>query len=97
MSNTPKLDEGLFKALQRYKRIKRYDVYKSKNDERLNNGFDYSDLIFENMVSEHIYRNVIISYFIEFLTDYFFNIIEHVKYFDNFKNFTVKPKDKNRR
>ena len=88
---------NLFKDLERYKRIKRYDVFKSKNDERLNNGFDYREVLFQNSLSKHIFRNVLVSYFVDFLTDYFTNIIEHVKYFDNFKNFTVKSGDKNRR
>jgi hypothetical protein len=87
----------LFKDLYRYKRVKIYDTKKSKHDNRLNGGYDYKDELMQMNLSEHIFRSEYVRFFLEFINDYFYNVIGRIKTLDNWKNFTVKPEDKNRR
>ena len=87
----------LFRDLYNYKRVKRYDATKSKHDFRENQGNDYADELFQINLSDHIFRSPYVNYFLEFMNDYFYNIIGKIKTLDNWKNFTVKPDDKNRK
>ena len=87
----------LFKNLYNYKAVKRYDATKAKHDFRENLGNDYADELFQTNLSDHIFRSPYVNYFLEFMNDYFYNIISRIKTLDNWKNFTVKPDDKNRR
>ena len=86
-----------FKDLYRYKRVKRYDAYKTKNDIRKGQGHDYSESLFQQNLSGHIFRSPYVEFFLSFLNDYFTNIIGRIKTLDNWKNFTVNENDKNRR
>ena len=87
----------LFKDLYKYKRVKIYDAKKSRHDGRLHQGHEYKDALMHMNLSEHIFRSEYVRLFLEFINDYFYNIISRIKTLDNWKNFTVKPEDKNRR
>jgi hypothetical protein len=86
---------GLYDDLYRYKREKRYDYQKSRKDNRLNLGYDYSDDLISNSVSKHIFRNETMRDFISFCTDYYMNTIKQIRKMKNWKNFTADKDDKN--
>jgi hypothetical protein len=86
---------GLYDDLFRYKGDKRYDYQKSRKDNRLNLGYDYSEDLIRNNISKHIFRNETIRDFIDFCTDYYMNTIRQIRKMKNWKNFTVDNDDKN--
>jgi len=82
--------ESLFKDLLKYKLQNLYSGAKTRKDNRLNLGFDYSEQLMQRNLSGHILRNQTMSDFISFINDYLMNIINSVKKLQQFKNYTVK-------
>lgn len=87
--------EELFKDLLKYKRKNLYSGAKTRNDKRLNLGFDYENSLMQRNISNHILRNSTINDFISFLNDYLFNTIKSIKKLQQWKNFTVDKDDTN--
>jgi hypothetical protein len=80
------LESGLYK----YKLGKKYDLTKTLNDKKLNQGRDYSDDLLKNALSKHIQRNSIMSTFINFIQDMFVNNVKAVSKLKVFKAYSVK-------
>jgi len=87
--------ESLFKDLLKYKLSNLYEGAKTRKDNRLNLGFNYSDQLMQRNLSSHIQRNQTMREFIGFLNDYLMNLIRSVKQLQQWKNFTVKKDDIN--
>jgi hypothetical protein len=86
---------SLYKDLLAYKRRSLYKVARTRKDSKLNVGSDYQDRgLLQNMLSKHIQRNQTISEFIDFLNDYFLNILKAPRFLKGYKNYTVKKDDK---
>lgn len=79
------LESGLYK----YKLSKKYDLTKTLNDKKRNQGRDYSDDLLKNALSKHIQRNSIMSTFINFIQDMFVNNVKAVSKLKVFKAFSV--------
>jgi len=88
---------NLFKDLFKYKLVNLYDYKKTRKDNRLNLGYNYSDKLLNDNLSQHIQRNDILSTFILFLNDYFYRIVKSVKTLQGYKNYTIKKDDTNLR
>lgn len=87
--------ESLFKDLLKYKLVNLYSSSKTRKDNRLHLGFDYSNKLMQRNLSSHILRNQTILDFIGFLNDYLFNLIGGIKSLQQWKNYTVKKDDRN--
>lgn len=87
--------ESLYKDLLKYKLKNLYSGAKTRKDNLLNKGFDYSDSLMQRNLSGHITRNQTISDFISFINDYLSEIINAVKRLQQWKNFTVKKDNTN--
>lgn len=83
---------SLYKDLYKYKLIKKYDLTKSMNDLRRNEGRDYSDNLLKNSLSNHIQRKDTMRDFIGFLQDVFVENVKTVTKLKLFKAFAM-PKD----
>jgi hypothetical protein len=85
----------MFDNLFLYKKIRIYDNAKSRKDDRLNIGYDYTNEPFlARMLSRHIIRNQTLNEFLIFIDDYIFNLLKGVKVLKSYKNYTVKKDDK---
>jgi len=87
--------ESLFKNLLKYKLKNLYSGAKTRKDNRLNTGHDYSNSLMQNNLSRHILRNQTMTDFISFLNDYLTHILDSVKSLQQWKNYTVKKDNKN--
>lgn len=87
--------ESLYKDLLKYKLRNLYSGAKTRKDSRLNTGYDYTESLMQNNLSNHIIRNQTMFDFISFLNDYLVNVISSVKKLQQWKNFTVKKDDIN--
>lgn len=83
---------SLYKDLYKYKLIKKYDLTKSMNDLRRNEGRDYSDNLLKNSLSNHIQRKDTMRDFINFIQDVFVENVKTVTKLKLFKAFAM-PKD----
>jgi hypothetical protein len=84
---------NLFQDLFKYKLVNLYDYKKTRKDNRLNLGYDYSERLINDNVSQHILRNDIVNTFVLFLNDYFYRIIRSIKSLQGYKNYTIKKDD----
>ena len=84
---------SLFKDLLGYKRKKLYDYAKTRKDNRLNLGYDYSEDLLKNTVSDHILRNQVVNDFVAMLNDYILNLVSGIRRLKLYKNYTVKKED----
>jgi len=84
---------NLFQDLFKYKLVNLYDYKKTRKDNRLNLGYDYSERLINDNVSQHILRNDIVNTFVLFLNDYFYRIIKSIKSLQGYKNYTIKKDD----
>jgi len=80
---------NLYEGLYRYKIIKKYSLTKTMNDQRKNQGRDYSKSILRNALSKHIQRNDTLTDFISFIQDLFVENIKTVSKLKVFKAFSV--------
>lgn len=80
---------GIFDGLYKYKIQKKYDLVKSMNDKKLNNGRDYSTDLLKNSLSKHIQRNSTLNTFIEFIQDTFVENVKLVSKLQVWKAFSV--------
>jgi hypothetical protein len=87
--------ESLFKDLLKYKLKNLYSGAKSRKDNRLNTGFDYSSSLMQNNLARHILRNQTLIDFVSFINDYLSQLINAVKNLQQWKNYTVKKDDNN--
>jgi hypothetical protein len=87
--------ESLYKGLLKYKLKKLYSSRKTRKDNRLNLGYDYSESLMQRNMSSHVLRNQTISDFISFINDYLMNLIRSIKMMQQYKNYTVKKDDTN--
>jgi hypothetical protein len=83
---------GLFDGLFRYKRAKIYNLTKTMNDRRANEGRDFSKDLLVNSLSRHIQRKDLMQNFIGFIQDIFVENIKTVTRLKLFKAFSM-PKD----
>lgn len=88
---------GLFDNLFGYKRVKLYDVAKTRNDVRLNRPNQYSDNLISRNVSTHLLRNATVKAFLLFVNDYMLTVIKGIRHLKNYKNYTVDKDDNNTR
>jgi len=92
---------ALFDNLFGYARERRYDFHKTRKDERLNSGYDYEKLppgeFLGRAVSGHIQRNETMQHFMMFMSDAVLNLLKSARYLKKYKNYTVKPDDKQTR
>lgn len=83
---------SLYKDLYKYKLVKKYDLTKTMNDLRKNEGRDYTDNLLKNSLSEHIQRKDTMRDFIGFIQDIFVERVKAVTRLKLFKAFAM-PKD----
>ena len=83
---------SLYKDLYKYKLIKKYNLTKSMNDLRRNEGRDYSNDLLKNSLSKHIQRKDTMRDFISFIQDVFVENVKNVTKLKLFKAFAM-PKD----
>jgi len=93
---------GLFTNLLGYKVRRRYDFAKSRKDSRLNAGYNYDDNLsgsefMGRSLSGHIQRNETIQHFLIFMDDTLKNLLKATRHLKHYKNYTVKPDDKQTR
>lgn len=86
---------SLFTGLFRYKLIKKYNLTKTMNDRRRNEGRDYSKDLLKNSLSKHIQRKDIMKDFLGFIQDIFVENIKAVTKLKLFKAYSM-PKDYDR-
>lgn len=86
---------SLFTGLFRYKLIKKYNLTKTMNDRRRNEGRDYSKDLLKNSLSKHIQRKDIMKDFLGFIQDIFVENIKAVTRLKLFKAYSM-PKDYDR-
>jgi hypothetical protein len=84
---------SLFKGLLGYKRKKLYDYAKSRKDNRLHLGYDYSEDLMRNTLSDHILRNSVMNDFTSLINDYVINLVSGIRRLKLYKNYTVKKDD----
>jgi hypothetical protein len=84
---------NLFQDLFKYKLVKLYDYKKTRKDNRLNLGYNYSERLINDNISQHILRNDIINTFVLFLNDYLYGIVKSIKALQGYKNYTIKKDD----
>jgi hypothetical protein len=82
----------LYKDLYKYKLGKKYNITKSANDYKLNEGRDYSYDLMTKGLSPHIQRKETMKDFIEFIQDMFVTSTRAVTQLKLFKAFAM-PKD----
>ena len=83
---------SLFTGLFRYKLIKKYNLTKTMNDRRRNEGRDYSKDLLKNSLSKHIQRKDIMKDFLGFIQDIFVENVKAVTKLKLFKAYSM-PKD----
>ena len=92
---------SLFLNLFGYKKARRYDFAKNRKDAKLNSAYNYDDMVpgefIGRSLSGHIQRNQIMQHFLIFLEDGVKNLLKGARYLHNYKNYTVKPDDKQTR
>lgn len=86
---------SLFTGLFRYKLIKKYNLTKTMNDRRRNEGRDYSKDLLKNSLSKHIQRKDIMKDFLGFIQDIFVENVKAVTRLKLFKAYSM-PKDYDR-
>lgn len=86
---------SLFTGLFRYKLIKKYNLTKTMNDRRRNEGRDYSKDLLKNSLSKHIQRKDIMKDFLGFIQDIFVENVKAVTKLKLFKAYSM-PKDYDR-
>jgi hypothetical protein len=84
--------DELYRGLWKYKLGKRYDIAKSSNDSRLNEGRDYTNDLMLKGLSRHITRNDTMLDFVRFIQDMFVNGVKTVTQLKLYKAFAM-PKD----
>lgn len=83
---------SIYDGLYKYKLIKKYNLTKTMNDLRRNEGRDYSKDLLKNSLSRHIQRNTLMNDFIGFLQDIFVQNVKTVTRLKLWKAFSM-PKD----
>lgn len=83
---------SIFDNLYKYKISKKYNLTKSMNDSRLNEGRDYSNDLLKNSLSNHIQRNNTLKTFLGFIQDLFVENVKSVTRLKIYKAFSM-PKD----
>lgn len=83
---------GLYDNLYKYKIGKKYNLTKSMNDNRKNEGRDYSDDLLKKSLSKHIQRKDLMRDFLGFIQDLFVENVKTVTKLKVYKAFSI-PKD----
>lgn len=86
---------SLFDNLFSYKKVRLYDVTKTRRDRRYYQPLNYKDSLINKNVSRHLLRNNTLKFFMIFVNDYLYNIIVGIRGLKNYKNYTVKKDDPN--
>lgn len=86
---------SLFQGLFKYKKTKQYDLTKTLNDRKANEGRDFSKDLLVNSLSRHIQRSDKMQNFIGFLQDILVENIKTVTKLKLFKAYSM-PKDYDR-
>lgn len=86
---------ALFENLFKYKKAKVYDLTKTMNDRRANEGRDFSKDLLINALSRHIQRKDLMQNFLGFIQDILVELIKTVGKLKIFKAFAM-PKDYDR-
>lgn len=83
------MNEDILKGLKKYKKQSLYKIARTEGEERLNIGFDYTEVLMHKSTSKHIQRNSTANNFLSFITDYFVGIIKGVKWIQLHRVYTV--------
>jgi len=83
---------SLYEGLYKYKLIKKYNLTKTMNNRKKNEGRDYSKDLLKNSLSNHIQRKDLMRDFINFLQDIFVENVKTVTRLKLWKAFSM-PKD----
>lgn len=86
---------SIFQGLFKYKKTRQYDLTKTLNDRRANEGRDFSKDLLVNSLSRHIQRSDKMQNFLGFIQDIFVENIKTVTKLKLFKAFSM-PKDYDR-
>lgn len=82
-------------VIKRYKRKRLYNITEKYGEKRKYTGYDYSEKLMSNLVSDHLNRNTRINVFLSFLTDFFVNLINGVKWIQIHRTYTVNKNYEN--
>ena len=75
--------------LYKYKRQSLYKIAQTAGEDRKNTGYDYTNNIFRRTMSNHMFRNEVMINFLGFLNDIWVKMVDSIKSYRIFKNYTV--------